>query len=80
MNRTGPVAVQTVMESSLREIVAERLEQCDVGVRGGAAYRATHAEMGSRDLLTAMLRYGARHGLPNMAPSRCAEMLREMAA
>ena len=41
---------------------------------------ASRAQEGSRMLLEAMLRYGARHGLPNIDPETCAWRLRRLAA
>lgn len=53
-----------VVEAGCRMPTARTIAQSD-------AYCRSAAEMGSQNLLLAMLRYGAKHGLPNIDPDEC---------
>lgn len=44
----------------------------------GDSYEYAHARMGSDRLLAALLIYGAKHGLPNIAADQCRAKLRCM--
>lgn len=43
-------------------------------IGGDADYRVA-AQMASKNLLVALLRYGARHGIPNLGPQDCLSRL-----